>query len=130
MKRKFILALFLIFFLGLLTGGMIGIALAKRQISHMADLKIIGAIVKKELTSKLDLDPQQQQQVDPLVNRATDRIHGIYVDTLRRVDEVILDEQNQLVTYLRPDQVQKLSTVAKSREEFIRKHNPLESAKQ
>ncbi len=129
MNKKFSIYLILIFLLGLATGGVIGVTVAKQQMVQAFNLKSIGNIVKTEMTRKLDLDRTQQQQIDPLVNRATDRIHAIYLETLQRVDGVILDEQNQLVTYLRPDQIEKLSTLAKSREEFIRKHNPLEPKK-
>lgn len=129
MNKKFTIYLILIFLLGLASGGIIGATVAKQQLIKALDLKTIGNIVKGEMTRKLDLDATQQQQIDPLVNRATDRIHNIYLETLQKVDGVILDEQNQLETYLRPDQIEKLSLLAKSREEFIRKHNPLEQKK-
>lgn len=126
MNRKYLLGLVVIFVIGLVTGGVIGVTVTKKEIMRRADLKVIGSMVKKEMTVKLDLDAKQQAQVGPLVNRATDRIHRIYLGTLEQIDDVLLEEQQELESYLRPEQVAKLSTLAKSREEFIRKHNPIQ----
>ena len=103
--------------------------ITKRQMMKPVDLTSIATIVKKELTEKLDLDAAQQKKIEPLVDRSMDRIRLIYFDTLGKIDGVLLDEQKNLVADLRPEQVAKLSSLAKSRQDFIRKHNPMEPAK-
>lgn len=126
---KISIGLALIFLIGLASGGMLGVALYKQQLNKPANIKLIGAVVKKEMIQKLDLDASQQRQFDPLVDRATDRIQVIYDETLQRIDGVLREEQGELVSFLRPDQVKKLSSLAKSREDFIRQHNPMTSPK-
>ncbi len=118
-----------IFLLGLATGGVIGLTVAKRQISKPVEFKTIARVVKKELSVKLDLDEAQKKKIDPMVDRSVERIQVIYYDTLERIDDVLLDSQKSLVSDLRPEQLAKMDSLAKSRKDFIRKHNPLELRK-
>jgi len=127
--KKTTVYVLVIFLLGLATGGVIGVTFAKQQMMKAVKFKAIARGVQNELITKLDLDAAQQQKLGPLVDRSMDRIKVIYFDTLTKIDGVLLDSQNELVSELRPDQVAKLSTLAKSREDFIRKHNPMESGK-
>ena len=127
--KKTTVYVLVIFLLGLATGGVIGVTFAKQQMMKAVKFKAIARGVQNELITKLDLDAAQQQKLGPLVDRSMDRIKVIYFDTLTKIDGVLLDSQNELVSELRPDQVAKLSTLAKSREDFIRKHNPMEPGK-
>lgn len=129
MTKRLALYFALLFFLGLVTGGVIGVAATKRQITKPLDFQGIVSSVQKELATKLELDPDQRKKVDGLVVRSVERIKKIYFDTYRRIDEVIVDGQEELTAELRPGQIEKLGTLAKSREEFVRKHNPLEPQK-
>lgn len=128
-SKKFLFYMLLIFALGLATGGVIGVTVAKRQMLKPVNLQAIGNQVKKELTHKLELDEAQQKQVGPLVDDGIDRVRVVYFDTLKKIDVVLTDEQEKLVRMLRPEQAAKLSTLARSREEFIQKHNPMEPQK-
>lgn len=127
--KKTTVYVLVIFLLGLATGGVIGVTFAKQQMMKAVKFKAIARSVQNELVQKLDLDATQQQKLGPLVDRSMDRIKVIYFDTLTKIDGVLLESQNELVSELRPDQVAKLSTLAKSREDFIRKHNPMEAGK-
>ena len=129
MTKRLALYFALLFFLGLVTGGVIGVAATKRQITKPLDFPSIVSSVQKELATKLELDPDQRKKVDRLVERSVERIKKIYFDTYRRIDEVIIDGQEELTAELRPEQIEMLGTLAKSREEFVRKHNPLEPQK-
>lgn len=127
--KKSTLYVLAIFLVGLATGGVIGVTIAKQQISKPVEFRTIARVVKKELTTKLDLDEAQQKKVDPMVDRSVERIQVIYFDTLEKIDGVLLDSQKALVSDLRPDQLAKLNTLAKSRKDFIQKHNPIELRK-
>lgn len=127
--KKTTVYVLVIFLLGLASGGVIGVTFAKQQMMKAVKFKAIARSVQNELVQKLDLDATQQQKLGPLVDRSMDRIKVIYFDTLTKIDGVLLESQNELVSELRPDQVAKLSTLAKSREDFIRKHNPMEAGK-
>lgn len=127
--KKSTVYVLVIFLLGLATGGVIGVTIAKQQMMQAVKFKAIAKSVQNELIEKLDLDTAQQQKLGPLVDRSMDRIKVIYFDTLMKIDEVLLDSQNELVADLRPEQVAKLSTLAKSRQDFIQKHNPIGSGK-
>lgn len=127
--KKSTVYVLVIFLLGLATGGIIGVTFAKQQMMKAVKFKAIARGVQNELIEKLDLDSAQQQKLEPLVDRSMDRIKVIYFDTLTRIDEVLVDAQKELVADLRPEQVAKLSTLAKSRQDFIKKHNPMEAGK-
>lgn len=127
--KKSTLYVLAIFLVGLATGGVIGVTIAKRQISKPVEFRTIARAVKKELTTKLDLDEAQQKKVDPMVDQSVERIQVIYFDTLEKIDGVLLDSQKALISDLRPDQLAKLNTLAKSRKDFIQKHNPIELRK-
>lgn len=129
MSKHPALYLSLLFVLGLITGGIIGVTFAKRQMIKPLDFSSISSSVQQELTTKLELDSAQRQKIDPLVVRSVERIKSIYFDTYRRIDGVIIDGQKELIAELRPEQIKKLSTLAKSREDFVRKHNPLDPQK-
>jgi len=119
----------MIFLLGVATGGVVGVTIAKQQMMQAVKFQTIAKSVKQELVEKLDLDVDQQKKLTPLVDRSMDRIKVIYFETLTKIDGVLLDSQKELVSELRPEQVAKLSTLAKSREDFIQKHNPMGSGK-
>ncbi len=114
-----------IFLAGFLAGGVLAVALVKQQLSQPYRLETIGPRVEKEIAQKLDLDAAQREKLRPLVQTTIKRINAIYFDTLQQVDAAIFDAQKVLVADLRPEQKEKLTTLATSREEFIRKHNPL-----
>lgn len=125
--KKSLVYILLIFLAGVVTGGVLGLSWSRQQMSRTMNFNAISRQIKAELTEKLNLDSAQQEKVGPLVDRSIERIRGIYADTLQRIDGVLLDEQKFLVADLRPDQIAKLGTIAKSRKEFIQKHNPLEA---
>ena len=114
-----------IFLAGVVAGAVLGTGAASRQMMQPLKLEYIARQVEKELTSKLDLDAGQRERVRPLIARTMERINIIYLETLEKIDGAIHEAQKSLVADLRPDQVEKLSTVAKDRKEFIRKHNPI-----
>ncbi len=114
-----------IFLAGLVAGAVLSTAFIHRQMMQPLKLDFIARQVEKELTDKLDLDAGQRERVGPLIARTMERINIIYLETLEKIDGAIHEAQKSLVADLRPDQVEKLSTVAKDRKEFIRKHNPI-----
>lgn len=114
-----------IFLAGLVAGAVLSAAVIHRQMLQPLQLDFIARQVEKELTNKLELDAGQRERVRPLIARTMEKINVIYVETLESIDRAIHEAQKSLVADLRPDQIEKLPTVAKDRKDFIRKHNPL-----
>ena len=114
-----------LFLAGVLTGGLLGLSLAKKQMTRPLQLDRLAPRIEQEITTKLDLDAAQQQKLRPLIDRSLERIGGIYFQTLREIDGVLHDAQIELEADLRPEQKAKMGTLAPSRQDFIKKHNPL-----
>lgn len=114
-----------IFLVGLVTGGILGATLVRRQMMQPLQLDRLGARVERELIVKLDLDAEQQKKIHPLTVTTMNRIERIYYDTMRKVDAAVRDAEEKLLPDLRPDQMEKLQKLARTREEFIRQRNPL-----
>jgi len=124
-RKKSWFYLVAVFLLGFIAGGVLTAALVKHRLSQPLKLASIGPQVEREITKKLDLDAEQQAKLRPLVTSTMKRINGIYFDTLQQIDAAILDAQTVFVAGLRPEQKEKLKTLATDRQDFIRKHNPL-----
>lgn len=123
--KKSWLYLAAIFLVGLATGGILGGTLVRRQMMEPLQLDRLGARVERELVIKLDLDAEQRKKLHPLTVTTMNRIERIYYDTMRKVDAAVRDAEEELLPDLRPDQIEKLKQLASTREEFIRKRNPL-----
>lgn len=114
-----------LFLTGLVAGGCLGYSVARYQMMQPLKLSRLSSGIEAELTAKLGLDEDQQKKMRPLVEKSMGRVQGIYFQTMGQIDLVLQDAQRELESYLRPDQKAKMSDLATSREEFIRKHNPL-----
>lgn len=124
-RKRTALYLTAIFCAGLLTGGLLGAALTKYYIVQAIHPRALAKRIEKELTQKLDLDAAQQQKTHVLVSNSMTRIMGIYSDTIKKIDDELLDAQISLTSELTPEQREKLKALAKNRQDFLRQHAPV-----
>lgn len=117
--------LVVIFIAGGMTGGFVGFSLAMQKMSRPLDFSSIGHRVEHQLTGRLGLDAGQQERLGPLIEETMNRIVRIYVSSINDIESAVGDAQMTLVKDLRPDQIERLNAIAKSRYEFIQQHTPL-----
>lgn len=114
-----------IFCVGLLTGGVIGVAATKHHLLQPPHPGPLASRIEKELVQKLDLTAAQQQKTHLLIGETIQKIMGIYSKTIREIDAELLEAQESLTSELTPEQRAKLSDLAKNRQDFLRKHAPV-----
>jgi len=125
LKTRTFLYLAAIFCIGLLTGGVLGVAATKHTLLQPPHPGPLASRIEKELAQKLDLTAAQQQKTHLLVEDTIQKIMGIYSKTIREIDAELLEAQKTLTSELTPEQRAKLSELAKNRQDFLRKHAPV-----
>ena len=72
----------------------------------------------EHLTKSLDLTPQQQAQVAPIVDAAKPQIQAIHQEAMQKMKAVMDNAETQIRPLLTPEQVQKLEAQKKAREDM------------
>lgn len=114
---KAIFGILLIFILGAVSG-----ALVTHTISHSRFESFVkgghGAHEEKfvqRLTSKLDLDSRQQEQVRAIVKETHSEITLVRKESRPRIESLLEKGQVRINTVLRPDQQEKFRTIIAER---------------
>ncbi len=84
----------------------------------------------EHLTKELDLTPQQQAQVAPIVEQAKPQIRAIHEEALQKTRAVMENAGAQIRPLLTPQQQTKMDAVKKAHEEMISAAKELHEARQ
>ena len=123
MRRTFewriVLGLALVFLAGVATGLFAGAWHAHRAFGERHG-PMMGERMREHMKRQLDLTPEQEQVVDPILRTAAERLQVIRTETGQRVEQVMKDAHRELGTHLTPAQVAKLEQMRKRHEHFRR----------
>jgi len=61
------------------------------------------------LTDRLDLTPDQQAKIEPILATAEQKIHGVHRDELNRMSAIFQETNGQITPLLTPEQQQKFA---------------------
>jgi len=84
----------------------------------------------EHLTKDLDLTPQQQAQVAPIIDQAKPQIQAIHQEAMQKARAVIETAGGQIRPLLTPQQQQKFDAVKKAHEDMLNAVKDLHAAKQ
>lgn len=84
----------------------------------------------EHLTKSLDLTPDQQSKVQPLIDQAKPQIIAIHKDAMQKTQGIIDSTMSQIRPILTPDQQKKLDALQKARQDMRNAMLELHSAMQ
>ncbi len=113
-KLKWLVALglVLVFLAGLATGLFAGARHARRVfVGHHGEM--MSERMRQHLKRRLDLTPEQIQQVDPILEQTAERLQAIRAETRERVAATMEESRRELSVHLTPEQKVKLEEMKK-----------------
>lgn len=123
LKWKLALAFFIVFVAGLATGGMFGAFHLRRHIAlgppHSGE---VGDRMREHFRRALDLTPEQEKKIAPIVESTTSKLEAIRVETAERVRTVMEDSKREIAPILSPEQKQKLDKLENEHRRMMLKH--------
>ena len=82
------------------------------------------------LTKALDLTPQQQAQVDPIIEQLKPQIKAIHEDAMKKAQAAMAESMAKIRPLLTPEQVQKLDKMKAAHEKMREAHEAMREARQ
>ncbi|MCA1660073.1 MAG: periplasmic heavy metal sensor [Verrucomicrobiaceae bacterium] len=83
----------------------------------------------EHLTKDLDLTPQQQQQVQPIIDQAKPQLQAIHQEAMQKARAVIENASTQIRPLLTADQQQKFDALKKAHQEMMEARKAMHEAK-
>ncbi len=89
-----------------------------------------GKMALEHLTKDLDLTPQQQAQVAPIIEQAKPQMIAIHQEAMQKARAVMENAGAQIRPLLNPEQQQKFDALKKAHEDMLNAMKELHEAKQ
>lgn len=80
------------------------------------------------ITKQLNLTPDQQTKVQPILDQAKPQIAAIHQEAMQKMKTVMDSSLSQIRPLLNPDQQQKLDGIQKAHQDMMNAHKELQSA--
>jgi Spy/CpxP family protein refolding chaperone len=94
---------------------------------HGKHMRMMGNPLE-HLTKELDLTPEQQAQVTPILDQAKPQIQAIHREAKEKMRAVIENSGNQIRPLLTPQQQAKYDAIKKAHEDMMNAHKALRDA--
>ena len=117
---KVILAFTGIFIAGILVGGLVTLRWGRNFVQRSPWGEQFGPQMMQRLVTQLDLTPEQQAKVKPIVDAATEELRQLRHTTQRTTAAVLVRLQGDIAAVLNPDQKAKFDTQVGQARERIR----------
>jgi len=120
------IAAVVVFFAGAAV-GLFGGAVHVRQ-QHMMMIRHgprVGERFQAHLQRELNLTPEQQQQIAPIIQRLGARLNSIRQETSARVAEAMNQSHEEIVPLLTPEQRERLEEMRRRHEEMMRRRGEI-----
>ena len=117
---KVILAFTGIFVAGILVGGLVTLRWGKNFAQRSPGGEQFGPQLMARLVTQLDLTPEQQAKVKPIVDQATEELRQLRHTTQRTTAALLVRLQGDIAATLNPDQKAKFDTQVGQARERIR----------
>ena len=117
---KVILAFTGIFVAGILVGGMLVLGWGKNTAQRSPMGEQFGPQLMQRLVTQLDLTPEQQTKVKPIVDQATEELRQLRHSTQRTTAGVLVRLQGDISAVLNPEQKTKFDAQVGQARERIR----------
>jgi Spy/CpxP family protein refolding chaperone len=117
---KVFLAFTGIFVAGILVGGLVTLRWGKNFTQRLPGGEQFGPQLMERLVKQLDLTPDQQAKVKPIVDSATEELRQLRHTTQRTTASVLVRMQGDIAAVLTPDQKAKFDAQVSQARERIR----------
>ncbi len=88
-----------------------------------------GGMLLEHLTKNLDLTPQQQQQVAPIIEQARPQMQAIHKEAMEKAKTVMENAASQVRAVLTPQQQAKFDAMRKAHEDMRNARREMQEAK-
>lgn len=82
----------------------------------------------EHVAKELNLTPDQQAKVAPIIEGATPQIRAIHQEAMQKMHAVMQNTADQIRPLLTPEQQAKLDAIRKAHEDMLKAHQELEAA--
>ena len=110
LKWRIAIGLLLVFLAGAASGVFAGSWYARSsfKVRHGG---MMGDRMRQHITRHLDLTPEQQRVIDPILDRTAAELQAIRAETGQRVSETMQRSHQEIAPHLTPEQQEKLKTM-------------------
>ena len=123
LKWKLVFAFLLAFVAGGATGAYFGVHHLKRHIflgpPHSGD---VGDRMREHFRRALDLTPEQEKKMKPVIEATSAKLETIRVETAERVRTVMDESKREVGQFLTPEQQKKLETLEAQHRKMMMHH--------
>ena len=126
LQWKLIAGFLLVFVAGGITGAFIWGSYARHQFLELHRPERIGAQMKDELRTELNLTPEQVTKIAPIIDNVDSQLTDIRRETGQRVHQIMTEAHRQMAANLTAEQRQKLQQI-EERHRRLRHHHFHES---
>jgi Spy/CpxP family protein refolding chaperone len=123
LKWKLAFASLLVFVAGGMTGAFFCIHHLRYQIMlgppHSGD---VGDRMREHFRRSLDLTPEQEKKIGPIIDATSSKLETIRVETAERVRTVMEDSKKEVAPLLRPEQQKKLDNLESEHRKMMMHH--------
>ena len=119
-KRKLGVYVLAIFLAGAGSGALVAWQVCRRMPVTPLSPAEIGARLRARFQSRLDLTPEQAQKIEPMVDRAMQRVDAIRKETARDIFANVSNLHEQVLAVLSPEQKVKFEELERQRREYLR----------
>ena len=104
-----------IFLVGGVVGALIAVSVTKRSMSAPPRSHDIAVLMRLHLRQRLKLTTEQEQKIDPIVEKVSQEIQKIHSETKDKVRMVLGSSYEQMAAFLTPEQKTKLEEIRRER---------------
>jgi Spy/CpxP family protein refolding chaperone len=119
-KRKLVFYVLAIFLAGAGSGALVAWQVSRRLPVAPLTPAEIGARLRAQFQSRLDLTPEQRQKVDPMIDQAMLRVETIRQETASHVFANVSQLHEQMLPVLTPEQKTKFEELERERRDYLR----------
>ena len=110
-KSRVIAYLVAIFLVGGVVGALIAVSVTKRVMSAPPRSHDIAVLMRAHLRQRLKLTAEQEQKIDPAVEKVSQEIQKIHSETKDKVTMVLEASYEQMAAFLNAEQKTKLEEI-------------------
>ena len=108
LKWKLAFAFLLVFLAGIMTGTLLSHIHIKRRFLGPPHSGDVAGRMREHLRRGLDLTPEQEAKILPIVESTSAKLEAIRVETAERVRAVMAESKREMAPQLSPEQQEKL----------------------
>ena len=108
LRWKLITGFILVFMAGAMTGVFFAAMHARHIFSEVHQPGVMATRMKERLRTELNLTPEQEAKISPIVDKMTTQLQQIRMETGRRVHQTFMDAHREMAANLTEDQRKKL----------------------